>query len=65
MILIARTELWTGFILEPEPGPSPKAQVRTRPDIYFGSPIWAQKPNLPSESRYAQLRGIKKRSVRV
>jgi len=37
----------------PEPGPSPTFILA------------AQKPNLPSESRYAQLRVITKRSVRI
>jgi len=40
-----------GLILKPESGPTFMFEAR--------------KPNLLSESRYAQLRGIKKRSVRV
>jgi len=46
---------------EPEittPNPARARHLVSKPDL-------AQKPNLASESRYAQLRGIKKRSVRV
>jgi len=46
---------------EPEitsPNPARARHLVAKPDL-------AQKPNLASESRCAQLRGIKKRSVRV
>jgi len=33
----------------------PHFETQARPDIYFWSSIQARKPNLPSESRYAQL----------
>ena len=44
-----------GLILKPEPGPSPKSQAQTwlMSDIYFWSPIYARKPNLSRELRYA------------
>jgi len=47
--------------------PNPKSQARTwpEPDIGVRSPIQARKLNLPSESRYAQVRSIKKRSIRA
>ena len=42
-----------------------EAWTRSEPDIYFWSPILTRKPNLLSKFRYAQLGGIKKRSVHV
>jgi len=53
---VSDTELWMGFILSPNP-------ARSR--YLFLKADLARKPNLRSESRYAQLLGIKKRSVRV
>jgi len=45
--------------------PDPKSQARTRlePDIYFWSPIYAWKSNLPRGLRYAQLGSNKKRCL--
>jgi len=40
------------------PNPGRARHLYLKPDL-------ARKPNLPSESTYAQLRGIKKRSVQV
>ena len=41
-------------------GPRFEARTRLEPDIYFWSPIYAWKPNLPRELRYAQLRSNEK-----
>ena len=62
-----QAELWNGLILKPKPDTSPKSQAQTglELDIYFWSPIYAWKPNLPRELRYAQLLGNKKRCVQV
>jgi len=55
-----------GLILKPEPAqPEITSPNPARARHLFLKPGLARPPNLLSESRYAQLRGIKKRSVRV
>jgi len=62
-----RIRVVNGPHFESRTRPSPKSQACTRPepDIHFWSPIQARKLNLLNEPSYAQLQGIKKRSLRV
>jgi len=53
-----------GFHFKARTRPKPVFTSRTRPDICFWDPDWTRKPNLPIESRCAQMRAIKKCSVR-
>jgi len=51
-----RASIWS-----PNPARDHKPELGPRPTLIFE----ARKPNLPNESRYAQLRCIKKRSARA